>query len=86
MRSNQENRKLIINALQRTWEAIAPDLLGDEAEGNTFPRDQVQNAVVSCLHMAEETDPAAYKWFQKQSVSERITILNEAFPLEVYGW
>lgn len=86
MKTEDRKRMNIINALRDTWQGIGPDLLGEQEEGNTLTGEQVQQAVVSCLHMAEETEPAAYKWFNNLPVSERQKILDEAFPDETYGW
>lgn len=83
-------RDRMITLMQRSWNAIAPDLLGLTEDGGytdtTFTRAEVIELTRDADHMDFGDDPEAKAAFEALPEDEQATIAREAFPYETYGW
>ena len=72
----------IVAMMQRIWQSIAFDVLGEE--GNCIARDEVIDCVADFVD--RDTDREAYEAFRDLSFEEQERVGVTAFPDPEYGW
>lgn len=88
-----EMDKRAISALNRTWDAIAFDVLVDDEgrydERKCLPRSHVVELVRDCGHMeayGDDFDAACYViWLSRYHKTYYKNFIKEAFPFRLYG-
>jgi hypothetical protein len=91
-----EQKKIIIQALQNSWEQIAPDCyvddMGKHDESVVIPQTQVWELACDRLYndydRNDEVATAAFQAWQKLGweSDEKKAVLKEAFPYKSYGY
>ena len=88
---DEKMKERIMRMANRTWDAIGGDVLvddnGNPDESMSLPKDHVIEIVMDADHMMYHGgDEEAYKVYEKLSYEDKMTIMNEAFTYEYYGW
>jgi len=82
----EDLQKRIMEAANRTWQAIGGEIL-QAAEEDNISREEVIECVADAGYLEDfGEDKEAVKEFRKLSYEEQEEIMLKAFPFSRYGW
>jgi hypothetical protein len=82
MKSEQEKRARVVQALKDAWGAVGAEICG---EGGDILRDDVIDVATDELRTFGKLSEEDFRWFLGLNFEAQREIGKEAFPFSVYG-